>query len=85
MYIDIWHVQSNILITQAGQACLADFEIALLFPSYRDYNLPHGAVCYMSPEWLTGDGKRISKAHDIYSLSMTSFTVRSSLIGSRPT
>ena len=81
------------MITQDGQACLADFGItgALRGFTYHDYKLR--TLRYMAPERLpledlpadylpTIDGP--SKESDVYSLAMTSFMVCSSVV-SRPT
>ena len=76
--------QKNIFITQDGQACLAEFGIMGAFPAlyFRAYRL--GSLRYTPPERFSSDGwerdpNRHSREGDVYSLAMTSFSVRSSV------
>jgi len=82
-HVDASHIQGNILITPDGNACLGDFGIAGGFPDSWGYRFKQGTVRYMAPEQFDNhDGiDSPSKASDVYSLAMTSFTVRSSSIG----
>jgi len=82
-YADVWCVQSNILITQDGQACLGDFAIAGAFVRpymyYRSETLR-----YMAPERFSARGTPLlvdgsSKESDVYSVAMISFSVRTLL------
>ena len=83
LHVDTLYVQGNILITQDGKACIADFGIVGMFRdlTYHDYKLE--TLRYIAPERLSEDlflPTRIngpSKASDVYSLAMTSFEVRS--------
>lgn len=83
--VDAWYVQSNILITRDGQACLGDFGIAGAFGDLWYDNLKLGTVRYMAPEQFLGDYilsgpiRGPSKESDVYSLAMTSFAVCYSL------
>jgi len=75
------YVQDNILITRDGNACLGDFgvtnELANLY--HRKFKLR--TARYMAPERFDDDDDvdLASKESDIYSLAMSSFTVRSSV------
>jgi serine/threonine protein kinase len=57
LHADAWHVQNNILITQDGQACLADFGFAATFTLTAQ-------VCkletlrFTAPECFSGDVSR---------------------------
>jgi serine/threonine protein kinase len=90
LHTDAWYIQNNILITQDGQACLADFGFATTF----DLNL---TLCkletlrFTAPECLSRPFSGVpyldhsyfhdpSKEGDIYSIAMTSFNVRSSAV-----
>ena len=80
------NVQNNILITRNGQACLGDFGLTGAFPRFHfsDYGLT--TLRFMAPEWFVGEStgdlgtSRPSKESDVYSLAMTSFSVRSSVL-----
>jgi serine/threonine protein kinase len=90
VHVDTWYVQGNILITEGGQACLADFGIAgaLRSLSFDRYKL--GSLRHMAPERFSGNIsgdidplpilKGPSKESDIYSLAMTSFEVHFSAV-----
>ena len=77
--VNALHVQGNILITPNGNACLGDFGIAGAFAWFWDYSYRPklGTARYMAPEQFANDNdvKFASKESDIYSLTMTSFTV----------
>jgi len=73
------------MITQDGQASLGDFAIA----GNRSWNYKPETLQYMAPERFSGEGNTVwvqgpSKESDIYSVAMTSFSVRSPL-GNHPT
>ena len=89
LHADAWHVQNNILITQDGQACLADFGFAdVLIIQLKMCKLE--TLRFTAPECFSGDVSRditlyqyidaFSKEGDIYSITMTSFKVRSSAV-----
>ena len=88
-HADAQSVQNNILITQDGQACLGDFAIDGMLKEWPySYHQPEN-LRYMAPErisvrddviWVTSS----SKESDVYSLAMTSFSVRAS-VGNHPT
>ena len=78
MYIDQRSVKGNILITRDGRACLGDFGVV---EGFCDLSFPRFKLTtarYMAPERLDLTGGSPSINSDIYSLAMTSFTVRSS-------
>ena len=88
LHVDTWCVQSNILITRDGQACLGDFGIIGELKSVQEYRYKPGMVRYTAPEritWTCDIIFRPSKESDVYSLAMTSFTVRSSLVNNPTT
>ncbi|KAF5348573.1 hypothetical protein D9756_009654 [Leucocoprinus leucothites] len=62
---------SNIMVTDAGEACLADFGLAkiLCTPGYTTPNVC-GSSRWMSPEILRGD-ELPTTSSDIWSLAMT--------------
>ena len=75
--------QNNILITRDGQACLGDFGITGSFPCFNIWVYELTSLRYMAPECLSLElgrrqPSRCSKESDVYSLAMTSFSVRSS-------
>ena len=78
--------QNNILITQGGQACLGDLGIATAFGNLDFYAYELGNLRYMAPECFLWEPLGCSKISgpteesDIYSLVMTSFFVRSSVV-----
>ena len=78
--------QNNILITQDGQACLGDFGITGAFERFFADMCGADAVRYMAPECVLATGTYIdkenmpSKESDVYSLALTSFVVRSSIV-----
>ena len=78
MYIDERYVKGNILITRDAQACLDDSGVIGCFgdPSFPRFKL--GTARYMALERLDLTGGSPSIKSDVYSLAMTSFTVRSS-------
>ena len=83
--VDAQCVQNNILITQDGQACLGDFGIAGLFMRYTYRIHRQETLRYMAPERSSPYGVGFvvngpSKESDIYSLAMTSFSVRASFV-----
>ena len=90
LHADALHVQSNILITQDGQACLADFGIAAAFNSFLISWSKLETLRYMAPERFAGKFPRDitsfpginfpSKGGDVYSIMMTSFKVHSSAV-----
>jgi serine/threonine protein kinase len=70
------YIQSNILITQDGQACLGDFGITGVFlSSVSWYKLE--SLQYMAPERFSSWDRinSSSKESDVYSLAVTSFKV----------
>ena len=81
------NTQNNILITGDGQACLGDFGIAVSFWTTEPYVCDLEHIRYMAPERFymrshdavleTGSAEKES---DVYSLAVTSFSVRSSLV-----
>ena len=86
--IDIWYVQGNILITQDGQACLADFGIAGAFRGLPRHDHKLETLRHMAPERFSEDIDSFpiingpTKAGDVYSLAITSFEVRPSTVNS---
>ena len=80
MFINERYVKGNILITREGRTCLGDFGVVggfgdLPFPRFK-----LTTARYMAPERLDLTGGSPSIKSDVYSLAMTSFTVRSSPI-----
>ena len=79
LVVNASHIQSNVLITPDGNACLGDFGIGDVFAKFWvDGPRPKlGTARYMAPEQFTPYGriKFASKESDIYSLAITSFTV----------
>ena len=73
--VDTLYVQGNILITQDGQACLADFGSAFRDLTSHDHKLE--TLQYMAPEHCLEDLSinGPSKTGDVYSFTMTSFKV----------
>ena len=74
--------QNNVLITQDGQACLAEFGIIEAFERLDFYMYEMETVRYMAPEcvYLGGhygspESSRPSKESDVYSLAVASFSV----------
>ena len=82
MHTDAQCVQNNILLTQDGQMCLGDFAIAGMFTmgrfSFEDYQ-PE-TLRYIAPERISRSTSSPvagpTKESDVYSLAMTSFSVR---------
>ena len=77
------NVQNNILVARGGQACLGDFGITGAFPRFSSSGYGLRTLRYMAPEWFFGGdlGTSVpSKESDVYSLAMTSFSVRSSVV-----
>jgi len=77
-------------MTQDGQACLGDFAIAEMFTSYM-FSFKHyqpETLRYVAPERFSDDISSSvfnpTKESDVYSLAMTSFSVRASF-GNQPT
>ena len=82
LHVDASYLQGNILITPSGNACLGDFGIMDGFSTLWHYRFRQGTVRYIAPERLDFDNiDSASKKSDVYSLAMTSFTVRSFSIG----
>ena len=78
MYIDERCIKGNILITRDGRACLGDFGVV---GGFGDLSFPRFKLTtarYMALERLDLTGGSPSIKSDVYSLAMTSFTVRSS-------
>jgi hypothetical protein len=77
---DTRYVQSNILITQDGHACLGDFGIvdAVRDLTHHDHKLE--TLRYVAPEHFAWYMSTPSKTSDVYSLAMTSFEVRCSIV-----
>ena len=80
-HADARRTQNNILITRDGQACLGDFTIAGAFVcSYGYHQLE--TLRHMAPERFSDRGTFLvggsSRTSDVYSLAMTSFSVRTS-------
>jgi len=83
------NAQNNILITQDGQACLGEFGIIGSFPRFGMKAYELATLRYMAPEcfsWDVGGQKpnRHSKKSDVYSLAMSSFSVRSPGVNHTP-
>jgi len=76
----MFSIQGNILITPDGRACLGDFGIvgALNDRSFSRFKLE--TASYMAPERVDLLRSSPSIKGDVYSLGMTSFTVRAFLI-----
>ena len=80
----IWHRDvkpANILISDSGEAFLADFGLAL-----REHEIGQGTgfagtPAYMSPEQARGEGNRVDGRTDIYSLGVVFYKL---LAGRRP-
>lgn len=74
--------QSNILIAQDGRVCLGEFGLTGAFPGSEIEAYELGTLRYMAPERLLWRDSRSpkpsdpSKESDVYSLAMTSFSVR---------
>jgi len=81
---DTPYVQNNILITPDGNACLADFGITNETAGLNPRMFKLRTARYMAPERFhrtifdTNGINPASKESDVYSLAMTSFTVRPS-------
>jgi len=78
------NAQENILITPNGQACLGEFGITGTFLHFdsRDHQL--GIIRYIAPEcdplgFQAPKRSDPSEESDVYSLALTSFSVRSSI------
>jgi len=74
--------QNNVLITLDGQACLGDFGIAGALQDLAPDVYHLNTLRYIAPECLgtsilNRHPNKRSKESDIYSLAMTSFSVRS--------
>ena len=84
------NVQDNVFINWAGEACLGEFGIAGAFRPFGPHAYELGTLRYMAPEcFLWGsfgglEASRPSKESDIYSLAMTSFSVRSCVMNIPP-
>ena len=78
--------QNNILITRDGEACLGDFGIAGAFQRLGFYAYGLGTLRYTAPERFPREAywspkvTDPSRESDIYSLAMTSFSVRSPVV-----
>ena len=77
------NLQNNVLITQDGRACLGEFGIIGAFERFDFYMYELETVRYMAPEcfYLKGaygspETSGPSKESDVYSLAVTSFSVR---------
>jgi serine/threonine-protein kinase len=69
---------SNVLLTAAGQPCLADFGLARTPEASRSTSQPVGTPAYMAPEQLHGQA---SSASDVYGLGAVLYHL---LIGQPP-
>jgi len=83
------NAQNNVLITPDGQACLGEFGIIGSFPCFRTRVYELTTLRYMAPECFSlqfGDQEpnRRSEKSDVYSLAMTSFSVRFSGVNRPP-
>ena len=74
---DVLRVKGNILVTRDGRACLGDFGIVAAFGDLSFPRFKLGTARYMALERLNLSNAPPSAKSDIYSLAMTSFTVRS--------
>jgi len=81
------YIQGNILITPDGNACLGDFGIGGVLAQLGLHSFwpKLGTARYIAPERFSLDDRveYSSKASDIYSLAMTSFTVCPSPAGKK--
>lgn len=81
------NAQNNIFIARDGRACLGEFGIAGAVQRYDFFTYELETLRYMAPECFLSaefpsDPKTsgIQKEGDVYSLTMTSFSVRSSVL-----
>lgn len=70
---DLDNTQSNIFITQDGQACLGEFGIIGAFRRLNISTYDTESLEYMAPECSVWGEP--SKESDVYSLALTSFSV----------